>query len=329
MKDPIQIIAEIAQGYEGSIELCEQFVRLAKKSGANGVKFQIFEATELSIPSYKYHSLFETLFIEPSEWKKIIDLCNEIEIDFYADVFGAKTLKWMLDCDIAGIKIHSTDVKNYELLKKLKDNNIRIILGVGGSTLLEIEKAIKFLGNNEIIIMSGFQAEPNLIEDIELHKLPIIKKRFQKKVGYADHIEVQNPLTKSLAAMAVLMGADYIEKHLTIDRDNRQLEDYISALNDDEFMEMANLIRDVEQFPDPQSTEFNLTEREEKYRKNSKKVVLASRDLEPNTIVTNDDVVMLRTGEEYNELLDIEEIIGNEISEQVEELKIIRANHLK
>ena len=235
-----QIIAEIAQGYEGDIKLCERFVKLAKQCGADGVKFQIFEAEELCLPNYKYYDLFKSLYIEQEEWKKIIELCNELKIDFYADVFGTKTLEWMLKFKIGGVKIHSTDLKNYSFLKELKDKNTRIIVGVGGSTLMEIEKAIDYLGKNEVIVMSGFQAEPNLIEDIELNKIQIIKKQLGVKVGYTDHIEVTNLLTKSLSAMAVLMGADYIEKHLTIERDSLQLEDYISALNPDEFKEMVN-----------------------------------------------------------------------------------------
>ena len=48
--------------------------------------------------------------------------------------------------------------------------------------------------------------------------------------------------------MAVLKGATYIEKHLTIERDTLKLEDYISALNPDEFKSMCNVIRGLEKF---------------------------------------------------------------------------------
>lgn len=324
-----QIIAEIAQGYEGDPKLCERFVRLAKQSGADGVKFQIFEAEELCLPNYKYYDLFKSLYIKPEEWKKIISLCNQLEIDFYADIFGITTLEWMLTCKIGGVKIHSTDLKNYSFLKHLKDRNIRIVVGVGGSTLPEIEKAIQYLGNNEIIVMSGFQAEPNLIEDIELNKIRIIKDKLRVKVGYTDHIEVSNPLTKSLSAMAVLMGADFIEKHLTIERNYLQLEDFISALNPNEFEEMVRMIRDVDNFPDPHSKDFQLTERERVYRKSSKKVVLAAKDLEPGTVITDKEIVMLRTAEEYDELLDIEEILGKIVSSKIEKHKIIRGEAIK
>lgn len=322
------IIAEIAQGYEGDIRLCQRFVKLAKLCGADGIKFQIFEAEELCLSNYKYYDLFKSLYIKPDKWKSIIDLCNKMDIGFYADIFGETTLQWISKCEIAGLKIHSTDLKNYKLLYQLRNQNLRVILGVGGSTLEEIEKAVKYIDRNEVIVMSGFQAEPNLIEDIELHKLSIIKNRLNVKVGYADHIDVNNPLSKSLPAMAVLMGADYIEKHLTIERNALQLEDYISALNPDEFKEMVNIIRDLEEFPDPYDSKFELTNREKNYRKSSKKVILASVELEKGMEITSDHVVMLRTAEECTELLDIEDVIGKKVVQKIERHKIIRREFL-
>ena len=323
-----QIIAEIAQGYEGDIKQCERFVRLAKRCGADGVKFQIFEVEELALPSYKDYAIFKSLYIDPEEWKKIISICNEIGIDFYVDIFGLKTLNWITESDIKGIKIHSTDLKNNEFLSSLKDMNYRIILGVGGSTLPEIEKAIKLLGDNEIVVMSGFQAEPNYEEDIELNKLRIIKEKLSIPVGYTDHIDVTNPLTISVSAMAVLMGATYIEKHLTFERDNLKLEDYISALNPEEFKIMVKMIRDVERFPNPYSDQFELSDREIIYRKNSKKVILAAENLTQGTTLTAENTVMLRTGEEYSELLDVEAVMGKTTKTEISKHKIIRKEFL-
>ena len=325
----VKIIAEIAQGYDGDFKLCSRFVELAKKSGADGIKFQIFEAEELCISNYKYYQLFKTLYIDPKKWRLIIDKCKDLDIEFYADVFGVKTLEWMLKCDISGIKIHSSDLKNVELLSVLKDKNIRIIIGAGGSTIEEIKKAVSILGRNEIIIMSGFQAEPNLIEDIELNKIQIIKEIVGCKVGYADHIEVSNPLSISLPSMSVLMGADFIEKHLTIDRDFLQLEDYTSALNPNEFLMMSKMVRDVENFPDPYNNKFLLSDRELQYRKSSKKVVLASSNLKSGKVLKNEDLVMLRTAEDCDEIIGMEELLGKQLKVEVQKHKIIKKEYLK
>src|SRR4051794_2192869 len=122
-----KIIAEIAQGYEGDLNQCLRFVKLAKLCGADGVKFQIFEVDELCIEGYKHYDLFKSLYISPEGWQKVIDLCEKEGIEFYADIFGLKTLEWIRKTKIAGIKIHASDLKNYELLEALKDKGMRII----------------------------------------------------------------------------------------------------------------------------------------------------------------------------------------------------------
>jgi sialic acid synthase SpsE len=162
-----------------------------------------------------------------------------------------------------------------------------------------------------------------------LNKLAVIKNSLKVKVGYADHIEVTNPLTIALPSMAVLMGADYIEKHLTMERDTLQLEDCISALNPAEFSQMVKMIRDTDSFPDPRNTEFELTEREKKYRINSKKVILAAGKLKAGTVITENEIVMLRTGEVYNELLDLDEIVGKQLITDIDKHKIIKKEYLK
>lgn len=329
MKARTEIIAEIAQGYEGDPKQCERFIRLAKKCGADGVKFQIFEVNELCIEGYKHYDLFKSLYIEPQVWKQLIALCHELKIGFYADIFGLKTLDWIGKCNIAGIKIHASDLKNYDLLEALKDKGIRIIVGNGGSTLEETRKAVQLLGNNDIVVMNGFQAEPNYPGDIELSKIPLLKRELNCEIGYTDHIDVTNPLTISVSAMAVVMGATYIEKHLTFERDHLLLEDYISALNPNEFISMVKMIRDVESFPDPFSQSYTLTERELAYRKYSKKVVLANHDIEPGKILQREDVVMLRTPEPYTELLDLEDILGRKAAQPILKHKIIRKEHLQ
>jgi sialic acid synthase SpsE len=303
------VIAEIAQGFEGDINLCKRFIKLAKLVGANAVKFQIFRAEEICTTDYKYYDLFKSLEIDPQTWTDMIAFADEQGLDFFVDISGLKTLSWIENTKIKGYKVHSTDLKNYELLNRLKDKNVTIFLAAGGGIIEELEKAIKILGKNNIIIMSGFQAEPNLHSDVELDKLEYLKSKFGVEVGYADHFDANDSLAITLPAMAVLKGATYIEKHLTIDRNNLVLEDNVSALNPDEFVQMMKFIRDVEKFTETKN-DFPLSEREQTYRKNTKKVVLAKNKISAGQTITENDLMMLRTGKTFEKIIDIETVIG-------------------
>ena len=53
-----------------------------------------------------------------------------------------------------------------------------------------------------------------------------------------------------------------------------------------------------------------MSEREQTYRKNTKKVVLAKHDIKEGTIITSSDLMMLRTGKTFEKIIDIETVIG-------------------
>lgn len=57
----LEIIAEIAQGYEGSAKLTELLTIGAIESDADSIKFQLVYADELATQDYKYYDLFKSL----------------------------------------------------------------------------------------------------------------------------------------------------------------------------------------------------------------------------------------------------------------------------
>mgnify|MGYP006100741037 FL=1 len=57
----VEIVAELAQGFEGSLEQTKLLVKAAAKAGANAAKFQLVYADELATPDYQYYDLFTDL----------------------------------------------------------------------------------------------------------------------------------------------------------------------------------------------------------------------------------------------------------------------------
>ncbi|MES2330075.1 MAG: N-acetylneuraminate synthase family protein [Bacteroidota bacterium] len=305
------IIAEIAQGFEGNPWLCKKYIDLAKRCGADAVKFQIFRADELATTDYPYYDLFKSLEIEPAIWKELIDHANSINIDFLSDIYGAETLDWISKAGIKGVKIHSTDIMNYPLLEKVKQTGLMIYLAVGGSSKEEIANALAITGTEGIALLSGFQAEPNILEDLELDKIDQLVKTFHIPVGYADHVDPASALATALPAVAVMKGATIIEKHLTVDRDNLQLEDYVSALDPEEFKKMVALIRDVEQLP--VTNEYKLSEREAAYRGRTKRSIVVTTGMNAGDIVTANNITLLRTAEK-GDFFDMNEVVGKKVN---------------
>ena len=72
-----EIIAEIAQGYEGDPKLAELLVKGALVAGADAVKIQIIFADELCVPDYPYYDLFKSLEMDESVWQGLVSLVKK------------------------------------------------------------------------------------------------------------------------------------------------------------------------------------------------------------------------------------------------------------
>ena len=59
MENKIEVIAEIAQGYEGQKKIAMLMVDAARKSNADSIKFQLVYADELATPGYQYYNFFK------------------------------------------------------------------------------------------------------------------------------------------------------------------------------------------------------------------------------------------------------------------------------
>lgn len=329
MSHSTYIIAEIAQGHEGSKTLCRHFVDVAKKSGADAIKFQIFDTNELCTPDNQDYKLFQAFELEEKDWKELIEYAVSKGIDFLADIFGLHTLKWIANTKTKGFKIHSSDIKNLSLLKAVKKVNQKIYLSAGGSELQEIKKALKIIERKDVVLLTGFQSFPNILGDIELDKIEFLKKKFGISIGYADHIDPKNSLLAiTIPVLAVMRGAEFIEKHLTIDRENLKLEDYGSALNPTEFLDMVQIIRSIEKFSHT-GDNYILSERERGYRKYSKKVPVAGQDIKKGEVIAGEDIFLLRVGNPPKEILDIDFVAGKKAVVDIAKLSPLTKENIK
>ena len=70
--------------------------------------------------------------------------------------------------------------------------------------------------------MHGFQNFPTKLENLDLQKITYFKNKFNENIGFADHIDADfQELARTIPCMAISAGAEFIEKHITLDRKKR------------------------------------------------------------------------------------------------------------
>lgn len=268
----IEIIAEVAQGYLGKFDLCETYIMSSAKAGATAVKFQLVYADELATKDYKYYKLFKSLEINFNDWKKLKKIADQNDINIYFDVFGKKSLSVSESLGVKGIKVHPTDLTNYNLLKKVNRSKInKVIVGIGGFAKNDIIKALQIVKNNtnKICIMHGFQGYPTLNQDNDLGRILYLKDlyNYDKNIsyGFADHALPSQSNSHLASVLAIGMGCTVIEKHITISK-VLKMEDYESAYNPDEFKDFVTIVKESELIIKMKNLDtFRLNKKEKKY----------------------------------------------------------------
>lgn len=288
-----EIIAEIAQGYEGNPKLAELLVKGALVAGADSVKLQLVYADELCVPSYPYHALFASLEMPDAVWEKLVARVHEAGKRIYFDVYGQHSLATARKLGADGVKISTTDFHNLPLLKQAFAQFDTVFVSVGGVPVEYIDDMINTISVREkLTLMYGFQAEPTQTEDNNLARIKTLSTRYDGiGIGFMDHSLGSSPEAFHLPLLALGTGITCIEKHITLDY-SLQIEDYISALSVDRFGEFVKVVRALESAFG--SSELTLTAKEAEYGKRAGKVLVASRDLSAGHLIAEGDIVMKR-----------------------------------
>ena len=317
MKNRIELIAEIAQGFEGNQKLAELLVKGAISASADALKFQLVYADELATPDYEYYNLFKTLEMEEHVWKKI---CSSIHAEgkrLYFDVFGLSSLDMAKKLGADGVKLSTTEFYNNRLFDAAISMFDLVYVSVGGVPVEDIDTKLSGLDPDvvqKICLMYGFQAEPTPLEQNNLAKLKLLKERYPSfDIGFMDHSDGGGDDAFYLPIASVGLGVDVIEKHITLDR-QLEIEDFVSGLTPSCFSKFVGLIRKYELVLGENS--LDLSEQEMLYRGKATKSVVTVCTLEAGDVIKEGDVSLKRSSIPISNesILEIEDVIGKVIN---------------
>jgi N,N'-diacetyllegionaminate synthase len=254
----VYIIAEAGVNHNGSLDLAFQLIEAAKACGADAVKFQSFRADLLATRSAhkaayqertteKSESQFEMLKrleLDADAHGKLIAHCKQVGIEFLSSPFDAESADLLDTFGISSFKIPSGEITNLPFLEHIARKGRPIILSTGMSTLGDVEDAVRVLrsaGASQLTLLHCVTEYPAPYAEVNLRAMHTLKCAFNLPVGYSDHTPGID-----ISVAAVALGAEVIEKHLTLDR-ALPGPDHAASLEPAELKEMIASIRRVEQ----------------------------------------------------------------------------------
>ena len=298
--EKIYIIAEMASSHEGEAALARKIIDGAGVAGADAIQFQIWSLADMVVPQHpEYHKL-KRIELSRNQWS---DLAVHVRdryptMDIIACVYERGSVDFAESIGVNAFKIHSSDLSNPLLVRHVAATGKRIDLSVGASTLDEIETALEWIretSHSEVWLMYGYQSFPTPTDQIHLNYMMKLRDLFELPIGYQDHSDSDTGAAFWLPAVAVGMGADVLEKHITHDRSLKGI-DHEAALDPDEFIRFVAMVREIEMAKGI-SKPRAFSEQELKYRKYSKKSLVAARELPVRTRIRTDDVRFMRASD--------------------------------
>ena len=126
------------------------------------------------------------------------------------------------------------------LIKKAASTGKPLIMSTGVASFGEIEEAVKAAkegGASDITLLHCISAYPAAAEDMRLANIQTLKQTFDVRVGLSDH-----SMGWTVPVAAVALGAEVIEKHMTLARADGGVDSEFS-LEPDEFTAMVRECR--------------------------------------------------------------------------------------
>lgn len=238
------VIAEIGVNHDGDRNTACELIRRAADAGADAVKFQHFDAERLDPPGPR-RDMLKGLQLPIKAWPYLKRYAEDFDVEFMATPFDLDALKLLVDLGVKRIKIGSADLGNEPLLKAAADTGLPVILSTGMASLNDIWNALGqghgLIGwQGGLTLLHCTSAYPAPPHSVNLEAMQTMRINFRVPIGYSDHTQGIH-----IALAAVALGAEVIEKHLTLDT-HLPGPDHKASIAPFEFREMVKGIREIE-----------------------------------------------------------------------------------
>jgi len=303
----VLVIAEAGVNHNGSIDLAKELIDAAVDSGADIIKFQSFKASDLVTKKAKkaeyqilntsneesQFKMLQKLEISFEQQKELKNYAEEKNIEFLSTGFDLNSIKFLNEMNLKRFKIPSGEITNLPYLRLIGSFKKKVILSTGMANLKEISDALEQLyiaglDKDDVTILHCTTQYPAPIKDVNLRAMKTLKNTFNTKVGYSDHT-----LGIDISLAAVALGAEVVEKHLTLDR-SLVGPDHMASIEPYEFSNLVKGIRKISLALGSAEKKISVCEIENK--KIARKSIVAKTKIKKDDIFSEENICAKRPG---------------------------------
>ena len=341
------IVGEIGQNHNGDLSIAKKLIDVVsepvidhlfgeKLKPMDAVKFtkrdlkEELSASAMMRPYDSPHSFGRTY----GEHRAFLELNDEQHFELY-QYAKAKGLDFVETLCAKGcltvfkyfspdrLKVASRDLTNLPLLAAMAETGVPMILSTGMGGKPEIDAALEVITtyHSNITILHCLSQYPSEYKNINLNTITYLKENYSDyTIGYSDHsIGIMIPVA------AVVMGAEVIEKHITLDRKMKGT-DQEGSLGPDGIYRMVRDIRNAEMAMG--SKEIFVSESIKETRIKLERSLATLRDIKAGELITENDLHLLSPGDGFK-WTERSKVIGREAKTNIPKDEIIYQNMIE
>lgn len=341
------IIGEIGQNHNGSVDIANLIVDLVARpvkeevfgldlTPMNAVKLtkrdlnEELSASQMARPydtpnsfgrTYGEHRAF--LELSDEEHLEVYRHAKEKGLDFVETLCAKGCLSLLKLFTPDRLKVASRDLTNLPLLAALAETRIPIILSTGMAGKKELDDALDVITHyhDRISILHCVSQYPTHPDNLNLRTITYLKKHYpQYAIGFSDHtIGISAPV------VAIGMGAEIIEKHITIDR-RMKGTDQAGSLGPDGVNRMVRDVRVAERWMGTE--DLYIEECVSGSKVKLERSIATRRDIRKGESLTIDDIHMLSPGDGFK-WADKDKVIGHRASKDIPAYEVIYPSYIE
>lgn len=262
--EPPFVIAEMSGNHNGSLDRALEIVDAVAATGAQALKIQTYRADTITIdadgPAFRIsdaHGLWSGRLLyelyeqahTPWEWHApIFERADKHGLVAFSTPFDASAVDFLEELGVPLYKVASAELVDLPLVATMARTGKPLIMSTGMATLGEIDAAVSTArahGGQDLVLLVCTSAYPADPRDAHLLSIPALREAFDVVVGLSDHTR-----GVGVSVAAVALGANVLEKHVTLDRKDGGV-DAAFSLNPDELAVLVTECRAAHQAVGP------------------------------------------------------------------------------
>ncbi|TDU70669.1 N-acetylneuraminate synthase [Prosthecobacter fusiformis] len=335
---PPLFIPEIGANHDGDPQVAAEMLIELASQGAKVAKFQFYTAEELVADTARIvewgpadarrsepvGDMFNRMSLKLPDLAVLFKQARELGIEPFATPFSEAGADKLAEIGARCFKVAASDVTHLRFLKHLAKMGLPIILSLGKCTLGESDTAIATLldqGCTDLAILHCVATYPAPAEEMNLRTIPALVQLYPECcVGLSDH-----SLGHEMCIASVALGAQLIEKHVTLSRKREGPDHWFSA----ETGEVGEIITLMERVHSAMGTSRKrILACETNGREKATRSLTLAQNLEAGTIIEEHHLKVVRPGNGISPAM-FDQVVGMKIAQSLQINTTLTWSHFK